>query len=469
MLNPAKGSVTGDLAAQRRAKATEAFLAYRLSRSQLCQLMETDPSKWEDTFTAFTALDNDLATAPATTTVQQAVSELGLPERLKELSDDAVWTREDRALYRVMAHFEDSADQAPAAKTAAQPQGFFDVVAAHMGEWDRNGDNCLDAGELDLALSGGYYGERAELANEPEAAAALVTLMQKERLLAAAKPEDGEKLSTLDLMTARSMADSRLELIANNVALTYEETLERSQKMPAAKPVDLQDLDPRLLQQGVAGSCVLLSTTATLKKEDLQRMLQGLEDGSSKVAFADGAEETVRPLTLAERLYHSRGADGDTWPAVLETAVAQRLYTESASHFDSLRGAIDGVSPQDAVKLLSGQDTDQRMLDELSVNQTRHALGELLAYGGPILCGSRPNALGDFVSVEDLHNGIINGHAYSVLGYNRETDKVTLRNPWKRKEWKHQDSPDDGVFEMPMRDFYSSYRWIAAANGKPAA
>jgi hypothetical protein len=95
--------------------------------------------------------------------------------------------------------------------------------------------------------------------------------------------------------------------------------------------------------------------------------------------------------------------------------------------------------------------------------KTRDAVKLFTSGDGPIICGSRPTASRDFISVEDLHNGILNGHALTMLGYDEESDKVTLRNPWGHGEWIHQESEDDGIFEMPLKDFYTSFRWMATS------
>lgn len=457
------------LAVERKSRTVEAFLAQRISKEQLCRLMETGPEQWEDTFTSLTAHGNDEAAETCTISPLRAVKELGLFQRLDELQDNSVWSPEERAIYRVVSHLSSPRTQNEKNTSAQDPRRFFQAALGQFNELDRNGDTFLDSGELDLAMSGGYFGERAEAANQPEAAAVMSTLRQKSALLAAADPNDGKDVSLRDLMRAQSGGSSQLELIADSVARTYEEVLDRVSKFDFSKTLQEESFEPLSIRQGAAGSCVFLSTVASLRKEDLQTMIQVQEDGSSQVTFADGLKETVSKLTLAERLYHTHAKDQESWPAVFEVAAAQCLYSESSEKYKSLREAIEGVSPEDAIRLLSGQGTDRRSLDELSVEGTRQALVELGAYGGPMICGSRPSALGDFISVEDLHNGIVNSHAYTILNFDAESDTVTLRNPWGHKEWVHQQSPDDGIFEMPLKDFYSSFRWIAAANGRPAA
>lgn len=106
----------------------------------------------------------------------------------------------------------------------------------------------------------------------------------------------------------------------------------------------------------------------------------------------------------------------------------------------------------------------------MTLAQTRELLTQVVAQEGPILCGSRPTANGDFINSEELHNGIANGHCYSVKDFDPKTQRVTLQNPWHRGEWSHeQDESNDGVFSMPLNDFYCSYRWVASAKSDVAA
>lgn len=453
-----------DLSSQRRKDAVKAFLGHRLTKQQLCQLVETAPGKWDDTFQRLTERGNDKAGAPSSGDIHQVVEELGLTKSFQELQDDEIWTSEERALYRTMAHFDAlEVARAGEADSAASSSGFIETVKESFGDWDRNGDLRLDGSELDLAMAGGYYGEVAEAANTPEKASALVMLRRYEALLGSSDAYDGAGVTKSDMVHLEQATSGTLVAIRNLTHRTFREYLEKSEQIDPFGAIQTENFDPMGIRQGTPGSCVLLSTAATLEAESMSGMFEQLADGRIKVKFADGTSELVNPLTLAERLYHAKTSTGDQWPALLEIATAQKLYSEDPDRFDSLRDAIDGVLPEDAIKALTSKDTDQRELEQMSVNQTRKALQELTSTSGTVIAGSRPQALRDFINVEELDNGIMNGHAYSVLKFDPETDKVTLRNPWGHREWRHQASEDDGVFEMPVRDFYSSFRWIAAA------
>jgi hypothetical protein len=61
-------------------------------------------------------------------------------------------------------------------------------------------------------------------------------------------------------------------------------------------------------------------------------------------------------------------------------------------------------------------------------------------------------------SADPGKDGLVQGHAYSILGTKTSADGhklVTLRNPWGQtvpKQWKNGDN-DDGTFDMPLEDF----------------
>lgn len=443
----------------RRAKLAEAYLAHRVSGAELkdfANSLETPSSDWEDRFEAATKVE---AVKPNQESIAESevLESIGLRERFQNLSDQVVWTGEDRALYRRLAHPETRLTK----EQPGSPEGFeFGVVLNdNFAAWDADGSLSLQPQELDLMMSGGYYGQHRAVADSPQAAAALAVATHYGEWMSSASSLDGAGISQTDLNLIAQAEHGIMKDMRERTEFKFQEYLERSEV--GTKPLSSETINPMEIRQGSVGSCVALSTMAGMKPHQLLAMFTEYGDQTIEVSFADGVTERVADPTLAERLYHTRGKDDDRWPAVVEIALAQRLYHEDRPDNRTLRGAIDGIEPERALKAFTGRPADRRNLDQLTVDQTRQALAELTCREGPVICGSRPVALGDFVSVEELHNGIENGHCYTVLDFSAETDEVTLRNPWGRGEWRFQESPDDGVFKMPLRDFYSSYRWVA--------
>ena len=419
--------------------------------------IEQPVEQWNDTFEKLTSkrVEAEDPKGPV-----EPLQELGLTKRFQELDDDSVWTSEDRAVYRQISKLDRSRRNAPEVSIASDTN-VLQIVKDNFDAWDRDNDTRLELGEVDLLMSGGFYGEAREAADNPETAAALAVVRRRLELLQSANPHDGVGASKNDLMLMEEATTDLLAQMKKVVGEDYHEYLTDARKMTEAGPLDQEHITPLAIRQGVVGSCVLLSTLLSIPAEKLNAMIGSESDGTCKLRFPDGSEEQVHEPTVAERLYHARGEGLDRWPALFELAMAQKLYQEVKTEDGALRSAIDGIEPERAIRALTNKEADRRSLDELSVNQARVALQQLTSRDGPVICGSRPSALGDFISVEELRNGIENSHCYAILGFDADQDLVTLRNPWGKGEWHFQESPDEGIFQMPTRDFYSSFRWVA--------
>lgn len=446
----------------RKSELAQAYLGHRLTPSQLESLtakLELPEKEWKDEFERSTQVGNQAAETLSSEKRETLLRDLGLQTRFEQLSDNEVWTAEARAVYRRVARAEPDGDP-PIDSTPNQ--AFYHQLDQNFDSWDRDGNLRLESQEIDFVMSGGFYGELRSVADEPQTAVTLALLRRYEDYLGSANPSDGSGVSRHDLSLLMEQPSSQTLLkLKATASENYDKYLERAEKMQTRKNLEEEEIDPVAIRQGVAGSCVFLSTLGGLPKEQVESMLSEESEGRFVVKFADGVEETVVEPTVAERLYHAKGQDLERWPALFELALAQRFYQEDAPKSGALRTAIDGMEPERVFPALTQREADRRNLDELTVLQTKEALSELLSGEGPVICGSRPNARGDFISVEELHNGVVNGHAYTILGFDSEKESVTLSNPWGKGEWLFQDSDDDGDFDMPLRDFYSSFRWVA--------
>lgn len=446
----------------------EAYLGHRLNHHELTDLVrrsEAGDDKLEDTFTDYSARETDWRGDVDSSELQGTLDKLGLNQRFAELDENQVWTAEDRALYRRLSQLGNDPSIAP---TQAKPQSlsseFVSTVEGNFAEWDRDGNIRLERQELDFLMAGGMFGEKLEAANDPEKAAALATMLRHHDLLGSGQPSDGRGISLADVSAWATSPELINSGAASGMNEVYQEYRQRAETLSQGGLLADEAIAPENIFQGVSGSCVLLSTLAGTEANQLKSMLNDNGDGTFEVRFADGATEVVREPSLSERLHHSQGQNGERWPALFEMAAAQRLMGEGGHSKDGLRGAIEGIDPSFAIPALTGKEAHRQSIDELSMVQTRELLEQATAKPGPVLCGSRPSALSDFINVEELHNGIANSHCYSIQGFDPKSDTVTLQNPWHKGEWAFaQDGKDDGVFQMPLKDFYSSYRWVAFA------
>ncbi len=444
-------------------RAVEAYAGYRLNRHELADLVADHLAgkETEEKLTHYSERSVDWHDQRSPEEVEELLQNLGLDQQVQELDENKVWSRLERSLVRRLQGPEPEAPEETTPSTL-NPK-FVNTVQSGLRKWDRDGDNSLSAPELDFVMAGGFYGELREEADDPMKAATLATLRRYTARIGAVEPFEPEGVSGSDMAALIQGAQAQDLGLQGTLNEAFEEYYLEAQSLGAVE-WEKENISPDQIRQGVPGSCVFLSTLQGRSDEQLRSMLTPEENGFVRVTFGDGSEELVTSPTLAERLFHAQGEDGQAWVASLERAMGQKLYREKSEEKErSVRLAIDGIEPETALEAVTGKKAEKFNLDEMSLAQTRQRLAQVANSDAPVICGSRPNALRDFISVEELHNGIVNGHAYTIKQYDAENDMVTLQNPWHKQEWIHaEDGHDDGVFQMPARDFYCSFRWIAS-------
>ncbi len=454
-----------------RESVQNAFLTYRLNANQADCLaskvgegQRADEAALTDRFEAALAGDDCCQQASCE---GDAIAEL--QREFEALPSDQPWTARQRAIYRRLSQPDYEPETLPTLEKAVMPDPeLVRGLREAFPVLDRNNSLHIEERELDYLMTGGMYGEARELPDSPEGAAAVAIVGRYQDLLGSVVPHDGEGVTLHDIELFADQGIPGQPLGTARINEIYAEYRNEAARMAEGALFADERISPEHIHQGSGGSCVLLATAAGLSQGELSSMFEQTDQGNYRVAFADGREETVHEPTLAERLYHSQGADHERWPALLELAFAQRSYSDRRSHDDqtgnSFRSGINGVDPTEAMRALTGRSASQYSLDERTLDQARELLSQAMTSDGPVVCGSRMQPLGGRISPEELNNGIANSHAYTVLGYDAETDLVSLQNPWHRGEWAHQDSPDDGLFEMPLVDFYTSFRWVGFAD-----
>ena len=444
-----------------KAAIREAYLAHRLNRPELAgivaRLQASKPEEAQELFETYSKLGVNWRGGVET----DAPGFLGLQAEFEKLDESRPWSREERALYRRLAapDFDPDLEVRPPA-TGGDP-ALVGTALENFEQWDKNHNLRLESDELDQAMSRGVvFGYPSEDPQYNGKEAATLVILRSYPELGAFMPSDGNGVSQADLIRFGLAA---LPNSGGFIGLVNEKFQELLKGLPAPGSVATENFDPAALQQGKAGSCVFLATALGLPEQQLRSLIEATEDGLFRVRFADGAEERVGDVTYAERLYHSRTVDGGRWPALLEMAMAQRLFSEQRPEDNSLRSLLDGVPVESAIPALTGLPAVRVNLDETSVAEVRGALEAMQPEQGGVVCGSRPQHVDPLkIDVETLENGIANNHAYAVLGYDRARDVVLLQNPWRTTEWRiDPDGLKDGRFEMPLKHWYSSFRWLA--------
>jgi hypothetical protein len=447
-----------------RQQISQAFVSHRLNNSELvavthelqqCEAGQNSPQATADLLKRYTQVDVDQRDLVSLDDVQQAVSYLRLDGSAQRLGEEKPWTPYERAVYRRLSCLEN--DPVP---TAARPESkgspeFTATVQQNFQSWDLDQDGALSNVELDRALA------NPELKGDA-AAAAVVLRRQSAALQSCTNSGRGVTRADLEFFTAHGVPDNATATFKVNMG--FKANCKAAANLGPAPDLMSENFDPRLVEQGRAGSCVLLSTQSGASPEQLKSMLEPLPNGTVNVHFADGQTQNVRDLTLAERLYHAKSPEGGRWPGLVEVAIGQRIFAHSPKEDGSFRSAANGINPEEAAQALHGRSIARADLDQMSIQDTRRMLISLMDCPQPWLAGSRKTIKGQdsVVSIEDLHNGIQNNHAYSIEGFDAESDTIQLRNPWRHGEWViRPDGRDDGTFSMPLRDFYASYAWVS--------
>ena len=214
------------------------------------------------------------------------------------------------------------------------------------------------------------------------------------------------------------------------------------------------------LRQGPAGDCYLFSGAGWMARfhpERIVEMIHPLKDGRYLVRFADGEWAVVAAPTDTELAYNESIATvGDgIWMAVLEKAVGTLDENKSAKTRavldPSLRVNIGG-SPKLDVRRWTGRPVETlRLHDRAPHGRVREALVAM----------QRHRLMAQAVVPRSARTGPLPGnHVYAVLGFDSQTDVLTVWNPWGdeftpkgpagvRYGWPRR----HGVFQIPFADF----------------
>lgn len=331
-----------------------------------------------------------------------------------------------------------------------QVQELVAQIKANFAKWDKNNDGKLSKSEVTAALQDG--------SNRGKSAAAVATLYRiYDDLIGISNDrlggEGGVSNNDLDGLLEGEKPE------AGNWYHYFENRINGS--------------DPRLfngdpqgsaVNQGGYGSCYFLAAMVAKANQDpdfIKDMIKDNGDGTFTVTFPGRKAVTVSRPTDAELAMAANSGQNGIWASVLEKAWGQ-VNNDEAWFFTEknlYEAGGDGGQLYEGIGAFSenGTDTDNLLLTRLST--TRDKLEEAFKDGKMVTAAIRSGPFtGD-------RAGLPKGHAYTVVAYDRETDMITLRNPWGRTEVGGQGSPrdgqDDGIFTISLAEFDSLFTLIA--------
>jgi hypothetical protein len=194
-----------------------------------------------------------------------------------------------------------------------------------------------------------------------------------------------------------------------------------------SQPLYANGINADDIKQGQVGDCYFLATLSAIANEQpqyIQDMFIDNGDNTFTVRFfKNGVAEYVtvdRFLPKASWGAAYANAATELWVALAEKAYAQLAESKwsrsstSTNSYDSISGGwMSNVIPQ--VTAMGGV--------AKSIGSTTKAQLISLANSNTLLTAG-------FVYGTIAGDGIVNGHAYTITGYDAATDKFFLRNPW---------------------------------------
>ncbi|MFN4152341.1 MAG: C2 family cysteine protease, partial [Candidatus Sericytochromatia bacterium] len=207
-------------------------------------------------------------------------------------------------------------------------------------------------------------------------------------------------------------------------------------------PTKVSDINYKDLQQGQNGNCYFLAALTSIAYNDPQKVLDMIKDnkdGTFTVKFPLKSITVKSPTDTELGLY----AKGKTWVPIIEKAYAE--YRNGILDFDnphqaSGRGTlIIGRS----ILEMTGRPFDSDFTKIRPVSQIREKLVEAVDNKKIVVASIEKGIF----KKNDLN--LPDGHVYTVLGYDKKTDMVTIRNPWgsgePTKDGKVLDGTNDGI------------------------
>ncbi len=362
---------------------------------------------------------------------------------------------------------------APASRPAPPPL-FAEVVKQHFSQWDKNNDGTLTKSEIDAAVTNHAYRD--------EAAAAIAAIKLVVR---------GGKY-TLPPITQAYLVGSPLRETAmtnaSSVGLDDPAQPKQTGQAPAFQPryrsalIRLhrisRELFPQALpaldacHQGPLGDCYFVSVVGAMvyrNPAEVKARFTRNDDGSTTVAFGNGHNLQVPPLSDAEIAISSTASTNGLWLTVLENAFGKLREaslpagTEDAPDTDAI---AHGGKPGYVITALAGYKTKSFVL-MLAKGQhhTAQYPTNLIQDLSAALLDHRLAAA--TTPTNSLPPGINPKHAYAILSYNPDTTTVRLWNPHGNTfKPKGPDGPQYGYatkagqFDIPMKDLLAIYRSV---------
>ncbi|MFN8611287.1 MAG: C2 family cysteine protease [Vulcanimicrobiota bacterium] len=303
------------------------------------------------------------------------------------------------------------------------------MIRQGFHRYDRDHDQSLTRGELTRGMSGSHG----------SVAAAMGAMF-------------GDLARSGQIAYEPLMESLHFQGAGSTLVRLTEVTLQRQANQSPLVPLAQESFDSSRIRQHFQGSCVLLSTLLELPPQYLRQMISDNHDGTYTVHFRNGREATVSEPSSAERAFFSNTLEGERWPAIFEKAVGAVRAQDGVGGGDLVE-AGHTIPPTEAIALMTGRTGEFRHMVALGPSGLRQFLIEAQRRHEPIIAG---------ISRADGNTGLIGHHEYAVKGFDERTNMVLVRNPHASGVWKGSRINQNGLFEMPLSEFYNYFHNITA-------
>jgi hypothetical protein len=359
---------------------------------------------------------------------------------------------------------------------------FIQASLAGFGSWDSNHDGSLTLAELDTAVaSPDVKGEAAAAAAALDRAA-----RNKKHPVDAFTRDNIPRLAdTLKITEGRDTEESpdQPPRGPNNLERYYASALRKINASPRSLFVG----EPRLdrFSQGHLGTCFCLAPLTALAYSDpaaVITLFKPSPDGSRiTVTFGRDNSVEIPPLTDGEIALGTDTGGNGLWAATYEKAVGRLRLDSKPPVYPSTpyATATRGGSAGTMLSVLTGRSIKRFSCKpwigaESPPPESERLLGELRTLLRTASREKRLMTAGTSTKTVKVPSLAAN-HAYAVLGYDEQTDLVTVRDP-HGQNFTPAGSPNlingyvvrRGIFQIPVPEIVRLMSGFAFALDKPS-
>ncbi|MBC7542452.1 MAG: hypothetical protein H7338_06955 [Candidatus Sericytochromatia bacterium] len=370
----------------------------------------------------------------------------GVPLRARILSGaKTFWTNSTGKLPWVHEN-RNRAQIDPAAAAKAPDTAFTKQARTVFAKVDTNSNGQISRKELDVAMTSPTFQklDAAAIGAMHKYAGDIEDLSKDERLL----ETSGITAKDLDQFD-RLKTTSELHSHVEGTFSTARYKINKAERQLYAQGD--KSVSGHAIEQGSLGDCYFLAAVAGVaatKPDDIRKMITANDDKTFTVQFPGRKPVTVTAPTDAEiGRYASSGKSG-LWLTVLEKAYAKtRNSARVFAKGDDYRAIIGGFGKQ-GIKTLTGLSSSTSRITLMSTSQLVAQVNRA-TLEGRVMTISTGHPTG---RSETKANQLPTGHEYTLLGYNAETGKFSIRNPWG------SGGPmSDGIHELTAKEVKANF------------